>query len=201
MPTLAVIAPDEFGLDQLVIEPGLAVPSAVRFDGEGLPQDVAGLLIYAPDGMRLTSENVSKAVEDALMADIPILACAAGMNHLNVVLGGEEAKETTTHTLGDNNDSRKRKTVFLALGTKVSSTIGGSGWVGVECDHEMGVPHARLAPGLMMSAMADDRVVEAFEMPGHRWVIGVQWDLLGANRLPRGFDAIWLAFLERVTGE
>lgn len=201
MPSFAVIAPDKFGLDQLKVENGVTESKAVRVAGGRLPEDVAGLLIYAPDGERLRSENVSKAVEDALTAGIPILASADGMHHLNVVLGGEEAKETPTHKLRNKDGPRKRNSVFLSIGTKVSSTIGGSGWVGVECDHEMGVPQSRLAPGLMMSAMADDRIVEAFEMPGHRWVIGVQWDLFCANRLPRGFDAVWLAFFERVTDE
>ena len=53
----------------------------------------------------------------------------------------------------------------------------------------------------MASAIADDRVVEAFEMPGHQWVIGVQWDVFSANPMPRGFDAVWMAFMERVAGD
>lgn len=205
MPSFAVIAPDRFELDQLKVENGAADANAVSVAGGRLPEDAAGLLIYAPHGEDLTSEDVSKSVEDALMAGIPILASSVGMHHLNVVLGGEEAIETPTHKLRNSDasrkrKSRKRKSMFLALGTKVSSMIGGSGWVGVECDHEIGVPQSRLAPGLMMSAIADDRIVEAFEMPGHSWVIGVQWDPFCANRLPRGFDAVWVAFLERVTG-
>ena len=53
---------------------------------------------------------------------------------------------------------------------------------------------------MMPAAMSDDRVVEAFEMPGFHWVFGVQWDVFGATRLPRGFDSVLIAFIERAMG-
>ena len=57
MPSFAVIAPDKFELDQLKVENGAADADVVRVDGRRLPEDAAGLLIYAPDGEGLTSER------------------------------------------------------------------------------------------------------------------------------------------------
>ncbi len=179
----------EYGVDDV---------SIVSVVGEGLPSGVAGLFLYAGDGA-LLDRDVKEVVGDAVAAGIPVLASDGGMHCLNVALGGDVAKEVTGH-VSSGEGFRKRMTLFLAPGAKVSSTIGGSGLLGFPCDHRKGIPQAGLAPGLMAAALADDRVVEAFEMPGHRWVMGVQWDVFGAKRLPRGFDAIWLAFMERVTG-
>ena len=63
--------------------------------------------------------------------------------------------------------------------------------------HRMGITEARLAPDLLASAFAEDRVVEAVELPGRNWVIGVQWRAHLIEELPSGFDSLLLAFVER----
>ena len=80
-------------------------------------------------------------------------------------------------------NQRNRKPMFLAPGAKVSSTIGGSGWLSLECNHQEGIRHSDLAPDMMPAAISDDRVVEAFEMPGFHWVFGVQWDVFWRNSI------------------
>ena len=197
-PVLAVVATEGFTLDNVSDDVGVDGVSVRCVEAGGFPNDAAGLLIIGGCGAT-EGRDVSELVKDALDMGVPVLGVNAGMHLLNVALGGDGPKEAPTH-VGSEDGPVKRMSTFLAPGAKVSSTIGGSGWLGVPCDHEMGISQAGLAPGLMVSALAEDRVVEAFEMPGHRWVIGVQWDAIGANRLPRGFDAIWLAFMERVTG-
>lgn len=196
--TLAVIAPEDFALDQTIEEVARGEVDLVGVRDGGLPLDAAGLFVYAPDGQSLGTD-VGSTVDQAMAAGIPVLGSAAGSHVLNVVLGGDGPKETTEH-IAPEDGSRRRTMMFLAPGAKVSSTIGGSGWLGIECDHPQGISQAGLAPGLMASAIGDDRVIEAFEMPGHHWVLGVQWDVFRAKRLPRGFDAVWLAFMERVVG-
>lgn len=197
-PILAVAAPGEFALDRVSGDYGVDEVSPVNVADDALPRNAAGLLIYAGDGS-LFDRDATEPLREAIDAGIPVLASSGGMHELNVALGGDVAKEVLEH--GASADGAiNRKSVFLAPGAKVSSTIGGSGWLGFPCNHQKGISQGGLAPGLMASAMADDRIVEAFEMPGHRWVIGVQWDVFSAKRLPRGFDGIWLAFLERVTG-
>ena len=191
-----VVAPEGVRLDQIAGDFGFGEVSMHSVEGEVFPDDAAGLMIYARDAVAF-ERDVTGLVREALEMGVPVLGSNGGMHLLNVALGGDEPIETPTH-VGSEDSPVNRKPVFLAPGAKVCSTIGGSGWLGFPCDHRKGIPQARLAPDLMVAAMADDRVVEAFEMPGHRWVIGVQWDVFGAKRLPRGFDAILLAFLERV---
>ena len=54
-----------------------------------------------------------------------------------------------------------------------------------------------MAPDLLASAFAEDRVIEAVELPGRHWVVGVQWRAHLIEELPSGFDSLLLAFVER----
>ncbi len=200
-PTLAVVAPERFLAQGLVGIEGIESVSVLNVSKcpTGLPAGTTGLLIYAPDDQRV-DVDISRLVDEAFKIGIPILGSAGGSHTLNVALGGDDAEETPCHVPYEESD-RQRNSIFLAPGAKVSSTIGGSGWLSINCHHHSGISQASLAPETMASAIADDRIVEAFEMPGHRWVIGVQWDIFGATRLPRGFDSVWLAFIERVAGK
>ena len=172
---------------------------AIERVDELYPPNAAGLLIYAPNDASFNLD-VSTTVQQAIRAHAPVLASATGMHLLNTALDGDSPHETASHAHAEGAE-RRRNSIFLAPGAKVSSTIGGSGWLSIQCDHRNGISQADLATDLMASAIADDRVVEAFEMPGHQWVIGVQWDIFSANPMPRGFDAVWMAFMERVAGD
>ena len=197
-PLLAVACPDNLALDQLTAECDKNDIATVNVDAQ-FPPNAAGLLIYAPNDASFNLD-VSTTVQQAIRARVPVLASATGMHLLNTALDGDSPHETASHTHAED-DERRRNSIFLAPGAKVSSTIGGSGWLSIQCDHRNGISQADLATDLMASAIADDRVVEAFEMPGHQWVIGVQWDVFSANPMPRGFDAVWMAFMERVAGD
>ncbi len=197
---IAVAAPGTFAADRLVYDYDVDRESIVELDADQaeLPNLTSGLLIYAPND-HPSEIDASGVVRVALEAEIPILGSAAGMHRLNVALGGDVARKTPDH-VADETKRRNRSSIFLAPGAKVSSTIGGSGWLSLECDHQEGIRQPDLAPGMMPAAMSDDRVVEAFEMPGFHWVFGVQWDVFGATRLPRGFDNVLVAFIERAMG-
>ena len=43
----------------------------------------------------------------------------------------------------------------------------------VLCSHHQAVD--RLGAGLVVTARSEDGVIEAVELPGHRFVLGVQW--------------------------
>ncbi|MCY4475478.1 MAG: gamma-glutamyl-gamma-aminobutyrate hydrolase family protein [Chloroflexi bacterium] len=201
-PLLAVAAPDDLVLEQLTVECDNNEIAFERVDAQ-LPPNATGLLIYAPNDATFDESfdiDLSQTVQQAISASVPILASATGMHLLNATLDGSRPHETAAHAHAVT-DERRRSSIFLAPGAKVSSTIGGSGWLSIQCDHRNGISQADLAMDLMPSAIADDRVVEAYEMPGHQWVIGVQWDIFSANPIPRGFDAIWMAFMERLAGD
>ena len=198
---VVVVSPEPIAFGDLDIEYDLARAEIVEVGCHNpeLPVDAAGLLVYGPNERRLTGD-IRGIVEAALDAGIPVLASGSGMHALNAALGGDQPRRTMEHAVSSDAE-RVRRSVFLAPGAKVSSTIGGSGWLTVRYDHTAGIYQSGLAPGAMAAAITEDRVIEAFEMPGHRWVIGVQWDIFGATRLPRGFDNVLIAFLERAIGE
>lgn len=198
---IVVVSPSPLTADDFGSETKIEPESIANVDSTGghLPEGTSGLLIFAR-GEDSPNSEVGSLVGEALEADIPILASGSGMHLLNVALRGDGARPTPEHT-GDKDGDTVRQSIFLAPGAKVSSTIGGSGWLTIPCCHSTGVFQSGLAPGVMAGAIADDRVVEAFEMPGQRWVIGVQWDVLGAIKMPRGFDSILMAFVERATSE
>ncbi len=198
---IVVVSHEPIAFGDLDIECDLARAEIVEVGCHNprLPVDAAGLLIYGPNESRLAGD-IGEIAKAALDAGIPVLASGSGMHALNVALGGDQPRRMTEHAVSTDSET-VRRSVFLAPGAKVSSTIGGSGWLTVRYDHCTGINQSGLAPGAMAAAITEDRVIEAFEMPGHRWVIGVQWDIFGATRLPRGFDNVLIAFLERAIGE
>ncbi len=201
MGRIAVLSSEPVAIEKLGFDAVTRSISTARMTGaeDRLPDDATGLLIYAPDGSALdhcATDLVSYAVDTG----VPLLASASGMHCLNVALSGDLPRPTPSHVNPDA-DRRLRTSMFLVPGAKTSSTIGGSGWLSINCNHSEGIPQSRLAPGLMASAIADDLTIEAFEMPGHHWVIGVQWDVFNASRMPRGFDGISMAFMERAIGK
>ena len=198
---IVVVSPSPIAAADFSDGSGLPSYSVVNLDcdARSLHADVTGLLIYAPNG-HVWECDLNELVAEAIEEGIPILASGSGMHVLNSALRGDNARPTVSHAPTDNGES-VRHSIFLAPGAKVSVTIGGSGWLTIGCGHNVGIYQAELAPGAMASAIADDRVVEAFEMPGRRWVFGVQWDVFDANRMPRGFDSILMAFIERAMGQ
>ncbi len=164
---------------------------------DGLPPVASGLLIVGAEEREFPTFS-HRTIGEALRRDLPILASGAGMHALNAALGGGEPIPSSHGDRDPSGSSRKTSTsIFLAPGAKTSSTIGGSGWLSIRCDHTLGIEQGALSPKLMASCISNDRFIEAFEIPGHSWVIGVQWDVKNAEKLPRGFDSILLAFLER----
>ncbi len=168
-----------------------------------LPQDATGLLLYLEDGA-ISRDGIKDIVAEAIDRSIPVLGVARGMHVLNQALGGLRPRQASNRGI-DVSGEGSQKSLFLAPGAKVSSTIGGSGWLRLDGDFDAGITHAEMSPAFMASAVGDDTFIHAIEMPGHHWVIGVQWDLIlaarGAIRLPRGFDSLLMAFVERVKGE
>ncbi|MEU1127842.1 gamma-glutamyl-gamma-aminobutyrate hydrolase family protein [Streptomyces sp. NPDC005899] len=108
----------------------------------------------------------------ALAADVPVLGICRGMQLLNVALGGTLIQHLDGHAgpygkagiLGEH-------VVTPVEGTLYASLVPGE--ASVPTYHHQAVD--RLAPGLVASAYAADGTVEAVELPGPRWALGVQW--------------------------
>ncbi|MDA1279697.1 MAG: gamma-glutamyl-gamma-aminobutyrate hydrolase family protein [Chloroflexi bacterium] len=159
-----------------------------------LPSDVGGLMVGGV-GAFLESETLPRALVQAIGAGIPVLGVGWGMHALNVALGGKPPVRIDGH--GDPEDEPVKHPLFLSPGCKVSYTIAGSGWVTVPSAHTHGLMPGHIADGLLASVYAEDQVVEAIEMPGHEWLVGVQWPAHRPEYTPKGFDSLLLALVER----
>jgi gamma-glutamyl-gamma-aminobutyrate hydrolase PuuD len=112
----------------------------------------------------------------AIDAGLPFLAIGRGMHILNVARGG-----TLTQHLPDRvgNESHKPDPVKMtthdlqiAAASKLSSVLGETAQV--PAAHHQAVN--QLGNGLLTVAWTSDQVVEAVEVQGHRWGLGVQWN-------------------------
>jgi anthranilate synthase component 2/putative glutamine amidotransferase len=114
-------------------------------------------------------------VELALASDLPLLAVCRGLQVLNVGLGGDLVQQLPD-VLGSNRHQPRAGafgpvTVLTEEGSTVRRVLGPS--TEVLCSHHQAV--ATLARDLVVTAVSDDGVIEAAEMPGRRFVVGVQW--------------------------
>ncbi|WP_338183219.1 gamma-glutamyl-gamma-aminobutyrate hydrolase family protein [Jatrophihabitans sp.] len=111
----------------------------------------------------------------ALQRGMPLLAICRGLQLLNVALGGTlvqhlpdvvgtELHCPTPGVLG-------RHEVRLAAQSRIGAVFGESATVATY--HHQGVD--RLAEPLVATGWAVDGVIEAVELPGQAWTVGVQW--------------------------
>lgn len=171
---------------------------------EPLPPHARALLIAGDGPFGLAGEPVPVALKEALSADLPVLAIEWGMQALSAAFGGRTPVEVVGHSpeqgqrsvaLSQGSTTLKHR-VFLTMGGKVASVIGGAGVVSVPGRHRYGLTEGRRGKGLMTTAFGlDDGVVEALEVPGAHWVIGVQWPACLVDELPSGFANLIAAFV------
>ncbi len=113
-------------------------------------------------------------VQAALAVDMPVLAVCRGLQVLNVALGGDLVQHLSEPA---GSAHRPRPGAFgpVRVTTEPSSAVrrlvGES--AEVWCSHHQAI--GSLAPGLVVTATSTDGVIEAVELPGHRFVLGVQW--------------------------
>jgi putative glutamine amidotransferase len=134
---------------------------------------------------------------EALNRDLPVLAICRGHQLLNVHLGGDLVQHlpdivgNTAHQLGPGEFGRV--SIVTEPGTIVRRALGER--ADVLCSHHQAI--GALGRGLVIAARSDSGVIEAVELPGHRFVVGVQWhpEESGDRRL---FDALIGAITEKV---
>ena len=111
----------------------------------------------------------------AIDADLPFLAICRGMHVLNVAQGG-----TLTQHLPDRlgNESHKPDPVKLTMhdvqisvASKLGRVLGATAQV--PAAHHQAINS--IGSGLLTVAWTPDQVVEAVEVQGHRFGLGVQW--------------------------
>lgn len=114
-------------------------------------------------------------LQAAIEADLPFLAVGRGMQALNVLREGSLVQHLPDVVGGDEHapapGSFGRHAVQISAGSMLGKALGES--AEVASGHHQAV--RRLGRGLTAVAWADDQVVEAVELQGHRFGLGVQW--------------------------
>ncbi|WP_149550614.1 gamma-glutamyl-gamma-aminobutyrate hydrolase family protein [Streptomyces marokkonensis] len=153
-------APAVARLDGLVVAGGPDV-EPVHYGAE--PDPRTGPPARARDAWELA------LIEAALARGIPLLGICRGMQLLNVALGGTLVQHIDGHaevpgTFGRHPVKPVPGTLYAGIAPEQTS---------VPTYHHQAVD--RLGTGLIPSAHAEDGTVEAIELPGPTWALGVQW--------------------------
>ena len=119
------------------------------------------------------------ALQRADAAGWPVLALCRGMQMLNVHLGGALLQH-----IGESHRPSPRPakedlwrpfhSVDLVPGSTLQTAVGVP-HMQVNSRHHQAVDPTRLGTGMVVVARAADGIVEAIELPGERFVLGVQW--------------------------
>jgi putative glutamine amidotransferase len=125
----------------------------------------------------------------AIDTDLPFLAIDRGMSVLNIAREGSLVQHLpdlvggTLHAPAPGRFGRHR--VQISLASAVGKIIGDQ--AEVHTAHHQALK--RLGKGLVAVAWTDDQVVEAVELQGHRFGVGVQWQPQEGDDL-RLFEAL-----------
>ena len=113
----------------------------------------------------------------AMRRGMPVLAICRGLQVLNVALGGslvQHVPDVSDEQHGGTPGGFTRTDVGISGGTRVRDVLGAVGdRLSVHCHHHQAVD--RLADGLEVAATSPGGLVEAVELPGDAFVVGVQW--------------------------
>jgi putative glutamine amidotransferase len=154
------------GLDGLVLTGGRDVDPSLYDEAPHAQTDV-------PDHRRDRFELI--LTRAAIEADLPFLAIGRGMHILNVARGG-----TLTQYLPDRLGSESHKPdpvkmtthdLQISPASQLARILGETAQV--PAAHYQAVN--QIGNGLLTVAWTVDQVVEAIELQGHRWGLGVQW--------------------------
>jgi putative glutamine amidotransferase len=111
----------------------------------------------------------------AIRRGMPVLGVCRGMQTLNVALGGTLVQHLPDLVGHDGHCAvvgvHGRHKISTAAGSLVAAAHGER--VDVATYHHQAVDE--LAAGLVATAWADDTTIEAAELTGSTWVVGVQW--------------------------
>jgi len=115
-------------------------------------------------------------VREWVGADRPLLAICRGIQALNVALGGsliqDIADQVADPLVHQKLEGEARHLIRLQQTSRLANLLGDDE-LEVNSYHHQALQN--LAPGLQAVTWAADGVVEGVEMPGARFVVGVQW--------------------------
>lgn len=116
-------------------------------------------------------------VKKALENDIPVLGICAGMQDMNLALGGTlipNLKEVLNTPIQHRQENREKlhHSVTISEKSQLYKVLKTKS-LKVNSNHRAGIN--KVSPVLVVSARAPDGVIEGFEVPGKRFFMGVMW--------------------------
>jgi len=149
----------------------------------------------------LRDEQEFALAQEAVKMGLPILGICRGMQVANVALGGSLhqhigfAPGELQHRQNAPNWHRQHE-VDILEGTRLANILG-AGKIRVNSLHHQAVD--RVAPGLQVSAVAPDGIIEALEGAAP-WFLGMQWHPEMMFKRYREFLLIFQAFVSACRG-
>lgn len=195
LPDGTTYVPDEQGrLPAAVIESldGLILSGGGDVHPRYFGQEVNGA---DPESIDVKRDELElNLAQQALAMDLPLFGICRGCQVLNVAAGGGMIQDLPGHR--SDTENPRLHDVSIQAGTRVHHIVSSSS-IPVNTYHHQGVDLASLAPGFTPAAMAqpDAWLLEAFESPAHRWVIGVQWHPERLFELPEVHRRLWKDFI------
>ena len=119
-----------------------------------------------------------EVVRLARVRDLPLLGICGGMQTVNVACGGSLFQDIPAQVPSAMDHRQKAKAIHASHAVTVASKsllrrVVASETLMVNSSHHQSVK--KVAPSLMVSALAQDGIVEAIESPDHRFLLAVQW--------------------------
>jgi putative glutamine amidotransferase len=114
-----------------------------------------------------------RLLQQAIAADIPVLAICRGLQLFNVFhQGGTLLQHIDGHTVISPDPSDPAHIVVQEPGSRLESILG-SGPVEVNSRHHQAVD--RVGNGLIVTSRSEDGVIEGLDRPDLRFAVAVQW--------------------------
>ena len=118
-------------------------------------------------------DQTELALFDLVLArNIPVLGICRGVQLLNVALGGTLKQDISGHRVSETSDDPIWHDVRLSPGSQLAALSEGP-IARVNSYHHQVID--RVADKLTVTARSADGEIEAVEMPGERFFVGVQW--------------------------
>lgn len=199
-PDGAVFEPDEQGrLPKAVLDhvDGLVLAGGGDVDPKYFGAELNGANEAGIDHKR--DELELTLARDAMERDLPIFGICRGCQVLNVAAGGGMVQHFDGHRSPKENP--RLHDVVLVNGTRTGTLIGQER-LAVNTYHHQGMSADEMAPCFVTTGWADPDswLVEAFESPSHRWLIGVQWHPERLFELPDAHLRLWQSFVDACCG-
>ena len=132
---------------------------------------------------------------------VPVFGVCRGFQAINVFAGGRLLQDVGGHAGPGWSTGPARTHPLRVGGGQLGDVVASrsSAEMTVNTYHHQGVRTSDLAPGLVATGWAESEageLVEAFEGPGPRFIVGVQCHPERTESTPAAFAALWQAFVD-----